>query len=315
MVNSFSCSGVGANTGHGKCALVIGKVAGYFLSLSPFEIPDAKLTDEEIIKFLQEGATKANFTERIFPVHNIVDVADNSSEPTVQTFGYGPQVTTSEGSYIWTFTQGKGGICLLKKLRKFNGPDVYALFYDENGVLFGQKVGSSLKSVPLVDYFAAPWKIATAEAVMGVTAKISVKPKHLNENLGFFKPKEDSVRYEDVEGLQDVVLRSQAHTPGTAIWDIALSTGCDGVDLYSVFGAVLADPDLWVFRNGVTNAPITITSVAENAAGTGYVVTLDTTDTDLPAANGIVLGSLAPPADLAAAGVVGFEGLTLKLTR
>lgn len=311
-INSFNCSSFGANTGGGNCALVLGKVMGFFLVPKSFEIKDDEFTDTGIIDALKEASEAAVFSNRIFPVHGIADVADNSAEDTQQTLGYGPIVTVQEGNYSWTFTLLGGGVCLQKKLRKFNGGNYATIFYDENGVLFGQKVGTSLKGVPLVEFHAGKWGIATGTTIMSTTARFVVNPTYLNEKLGFYKLEDTSLRFEDVVGLQDVNLSVAAHVGASLVFNIKATTGCDGEDLYDAFSTELADVTLWKAVNAATGADVTITSVTANPSLKAFTVTLDSDDADKPATGGSIVISLKSPADLAAKGVIGYEGQPLK---
>lgn len=310
MINTFTCQSAGGNTGIGDCSLEISKIVGFFLVNKDFALSVADLADNAALQSALIAASQADSrSERIFPVHNLVDIADNTADPTEQTFGYGPSVIVQDGPYNWTFPFLRGGICLLKSLQTFNGSDIRVIFYDSNGTLFGWRVGDTLKGVPLTQFYANPWRPNTGAATMVTNVRMSFDPIYLNQQLGFVKVTDFALS--SIEGLQNIAIR-QSGVQAKPVYKVKLFAGCAGVDLYEQYSTELADPALWVATNKATGAVITITSVAVDANIKGFTVTLSAVDTDYPAVGSILL-TLAPVSDLVAAGVVGFEGLTLTI--
>lgn len=309
MINSFVCQEVGSNTGIGDCSLEISKIVGFFLVSKNFVLSAADLaTDAALQAALQTAASADLKASRIFPVHGLVDIADNSTDPTVQTFGYGPSVNVTDGFYDWTFPFLRGGICLLKALQAFNGSDKRPIFYDSNGLLFGWKVGETLKGVPLNQFFAPPWKPNTGAAVMVTNVKMNFSPRYLNKELGFYKVTDFSI--DSIDGLQNVVIK-QTGTQAKPVYKVKAFSGCAQSDM-NIFSAELANVARWVAKNAATGAVITISSVVADTNIGGWTVTLDSADPDYPAVGSIIL-SLAAPSVLSAAGVVGYESIPLTI--
>ncbi|RYZ28437.1 MAG: hypothetical protein EOP49_41460, partial [Sphingobacteriales bacterium] len=303
MINAFVCQPAGSNTGIGDCSLEISKIVGFFLVNKNFVLSAANLlTDAALLAALQTAASADLKAARIYPVHGLVDIADNSTDPTVQTFGYGPSVVAADGFYDWTFPFVRGGICLLKALQRFNGSDIRVIFYDSNGLLFGWKVGETLKGIPLNQFYANPWKPNTGAAVMVTNVKINFSPRYLNQELGFYKVTDFSI--DSIEGLQNVVIK-QTGVQAKPVYKVKAFSGCAQVDM-SLYSTELANVARWVATNAGTGAVITITSVVADANIGGWTITLDSADPDYPAVGSIKL-SLAAPSVLTAAGVAGFE--------
>lgn len=310
MINTYNCTQAGANTGIGDCPLVIDKITGVFLVGKDFELTAANLaSDATLLAALMAAAVADDPALRLRPVHGIVDIADNTADATEQTFGYGSSVVVADGFYNWTFPFLKGGLCLLKALQEFNSTDVRIIFYDSSGVLFGWKVGETLKGVPLNQFYANPWRPNTGAAVMITNFRVSMNPRYLNKEIGFVKV--NSFSFEQIEGLQNVILK-QTGVQAKPVYKITASTGCSGTSLYT-FSAEMAVPANWIAKNATTGALIAITSVAVDANISGWTVTLDAADPDYPVIGSIIL-QWAPPSVLAAAGVVGYESIPLGIT-
>lgn len=312
MINSFNCQAVGtANTGVGECSLEISKIVGFFLVGKGFVLTAANLATNAALQAALIAAAEADSkSARIYPVHNLLDITDNTADPTEQTFGYGPSVIVQEGNYNFVFPYLTGGICLSNALRKFNGNSIRVIFYDSNGTLIGWKQGDTMVGIPLNQFYSNPWRPATGAAVMNLGVRFNFEPRYINEELGFFKT--DGFSLESIEGLQNVKL-SQSGVQAKPVYKIKANAGCSGLDLYDDFSAAIASaPANFVASNAATGANIAVTSVAVDANIKGWTVTLDSADPDYPITGSINL-SLAAPSVLKAAGVPGFEGLVLTI--
>lgn len=311
MINSFNCQQVGtANTGVGDCSLEISKIVGFFLVGKGFVLTAANLATNAALQAALIAAAGADLkANRIFPVHDLLDITDNTSDPTEQTFGYGASVIVQEGNYNWSFPYLTGGICLSNALRNFIGNNIRVIFYDSNGTLFGWKQGDTLVGIPLNQFYSNPWRPATGAAVMNLGVRFNFEPYFINEEIGFFKTDGFSLR--SIEGLQNVKL-SQSGVQAKPVYKIKANAGCSGLDLYDEYSTELAAVPNWIAENAATGANITITSVAVDANIKGWTVTLDSADADYPAIGSIKL-RLAAPSVLKAAGVPGFESLELTI--
>lgn len=310
MINTFTCQPAGGNTGVGDCSLEISKIVGFFLVSKDFALSVANLADNASLQAaLIAAATADNQTERIYPVHGLVEIADNTADPTEQTFGYGPSVIVQDGPYNWTFPFLRGGICLSNALKKFNGSSIRVIFYDSNGTLFGWRVGDDLRGVPLTQFYSNPWRPNTGSATMVTNVRMSFNPIYINEQLGFVKVTDFAL--ESIEGLQNIAIK-QAGVQAKPVYKVKLFAGCAGTDIYDQYSTEFADPDMWVATNKATGADITIISVAIDANIKGFTIILSSSDTDYPAVGSILL-KLAPVSDLVAGGITGFEGLSLTI--
>ena len=304
-INQIACVQGGANTGYGDCFLNFGTIAGAFLVPKGFQITPAQAADLQ--QTLQDAAFAATASERIYPIHNLEQITSNSEDKTVQTLGYGGKAVVREGDYDWTFQFIQGGFCLLKALRKFNGAGKYVLFYDSNGVLFGQKIGDNIAGIPLQFFWANPWAPNDGSNATIYAVQFVFKPKYANDELGSLKADFDLAQ---IQGLQNVVLKVLSGAAPAPV--VGATTGCDGTNLYDMFASELAVVGNWKATNGATGADLTITSVAEDANASGWTVTVDAADPDYPVDGSIIL-QLADPQTLAAAGVTGFESLKLTI--
>lgn len=303
-INQIACIQGGANTGFGDCVLNFGTIAGAFLVPKGFEITPAQAQDLQ--QTLQDAAFAASSKERIYPIHNLEQITNNSEDKTVQTLGYGGKAVVREGDYDWTFQFIQGGMCLLKSLRKFNGPGRHAIFYDSNGVLFGQKIGDNLAGIPLQFFWANPWSPNDGSNATIYAAQFVFKPKYANDLVGFLQADFDLAQ---IQGLQNVVLSVISGAAPAPV--IGATTGCDGTNMYDLFAEDLAEVGNWKATNE-SGETIAITSVAEAAASKGWTVTVDDQDANYPVSGNIIL-QLADPETLAAAGVTGFESLKLSI--
>jgi len=306
-LNKIICLQAGGNTGTGQCVLTLGGIVGGFLVNSSFALTaNDMLTDTALLAALNT-ARLAPKTGRIYPLPAIVTPTDNSEDNVEQTFGYGGIATVREGKYNWMFQYVEGGICVSNALRKFNSQKNSIIFFDQYGTLFGQKVGTTLKGIPLEMFWADKWRMNTGSEVMATSFRVVFDPKYANDMIGFIKTSD--IDLASVKGLYNVVL-----TPGTRAAGVLKATaiyGCGGDNLYDLYSAELAVVGAWVVTNTTTGALVTISSVAVDTNIKGWTVTVDTADPDYTATIGGLTISLAAPAALAVLGVDGFESNTI----
>lgn len=305
VLNKKTCIVQGANTGFGNCVLSFAHIAGAIL------VPrGTQFTPEDLEDFqaaLETRAMAANPQQRIFPIHHFEQVTDNTEDKTIETLGYGGKYPVREGDYDWTFQFLQGGICLLKSLRKFNGAGMNALFYDANGVVFGQKIGDNLAGIPLVFFWADQWRPSDGTASSVYAVQFVFKPRYINDDLGFV---ETDFNPSLVQGLKDVVLSEGAGSARPALKVLA-HTGCSRDNLYDLYADELAAVAAWTAT--INGGSVAITSVAEDPAIGGWTVTLDDTDPNYDANDPIIL-SLADPVTLDGLGVSGYESRKLTIT-
>lgn len=306
ILNTRVCTAAGGNTGIADCSLTLQNILAGFLVPSSFELTNANLASASTaLAALQAAASNDNPLLRIYPLPEVVGMTDNTEDVVLQTLGYGAPVPVRDGKYNLQFQYTRGGNCVSNQLRKFNGLNYKVIFIDAAGVLFGTKVGTSLKGIPLDYFYASPFRFNDGSNITNLGYRMTFNPTYINENLGFI-----SLNLADVlaiNGLQNAVVTLGA-ARATNVIKVKVLTGCSGTDLYDTYSAELANVARWVVTYNGLN--ITITSVAVDANIKGWTITLDAADPDYNAAGPFAV-NLAAPSVLAAAGVTGYEGLAL----
>lgn len=299
-----------ANTGFGDCVLTFGTVRGAFLVSPNLKLDAAQLANLQTT--LTNLANADSPSERIYPIHQFLQITDATEDKSITTLGYGGKYPAREGDYDWTFQFMNGGMCLLKALQTFNGSGKHVIFYDENGMLFGTMTGNetdgfTLSGIPLIFFWSNKWRPSDGTAITNYSVQFVFQPQHINQNLGFVQADFDPAT---IVGMQNINLRRAAGT-AMPVLKITAATGCSAADLYPVFGSELADEALWLASQ--TGGPVAITSVAEDTALGGWTVTLDSDSANYSASQPVKL-SLAAPSVLKAAGIEGFESKVVTIT-
>jgi hypothetical protein len=297
MLNKKIClAGSASNTGFGDCYLDIKNIVGLFLVAQGTEISEEDLDDLDNYLFQKVNANNAD--DRFYPVHNFVQVTDNSEDIQLETFGYGGKSITREGDYDWTFKFINGGVCLSNSLRRFNQAKKDVFFIDANGILFGSKVGNKLRSVPLTLFFAPPWGVNDGQNSTNYGIRVSFPPRFVNENLGFVDTSPLGLILSTYKGLQNLILLA-VDPENAPVVKIRTVAGCDRRNLFASLNAELEAVALWK-AYGVNGEAVTVESVTADQASETYIVTVS-------GATGNYYIELISPLDLAEAGVQGFE--------
>lgn len=306
------CNQIGGNTGVKPCFNDIG------IPRAIFFVPIGKTFTTATMAALKtalEAAILANSPyQRMYPLQSIVQITDNSTDPTSQTFsGDNSQVFTSQGFYNLNFQWVQGGICLLLALLKANSRNKAFFIVDSYGQLIGTDAGTDLIKGITGNSFTQKFKFSVGtDAVAAYSTNLIFAPEQVNENLAivnFNQTGGGGLAYlTNLSGLVDVnVLQNAARALG--VLKVGVKTTCGTVNLYDDFAAALATAGAWQAKNTLTGKPIAILSAVADATNLGWTVTLDTADANYSAAAGGVQIGLAGPATLAALGtpVVGYE--------
>jgi hypothetical protein len=308
-INKPICSSLYANTGFGDCYFDPALIKGAIKVPSTFSIAEANVA--ALQTYLQDAAWDDSPASRIFPVHNFGALTDNTEAPTIQTKGYGAKKLVRDGYIDWTFEYTMGGPVFNGELRKYNGGGSYWIFYDENGALIGRNDNGSLKGIPMEIFYVPTWKPADGSNAASYFIQFSFDPKYINQQVGFLAADFD---VSEVVGLQDVVL--SVYNSATNVHKIQAVTRISGVNLYDAgFDTELAAAGQWTATNDQTGAAFTITTVAADAAGSGFTVTLDTTAWTALTTGDTVTINLDVPSALQTAGVPGYEGVEVQVTK
>ncbi len=301
MLNTLDCTSQGGNTGFGDCFLDPKNMLGAIIvPLGREYTPAETATAATMLAALQADILAAP-TDRAYPIGGFEALTDNTEAPVKQTLGYGSVAITREGLYDLSFQFVKGGLCLSKSLRKFNGRAKAILLYDANGVLYGWKSGANMKGIPLDLFYQNPFKLNDGSNVTAYVLELAFKPVYLNDSPAFIKM--DLADLVALEGLQDIVL-SETNGSDGPIYILKAKVGCDGEDLYDAYDDELNDADMWLAFDA-DGAPITVSTVTKNAGKKAWNVTTAQAATYI---------TLVSAADLADAGIDGYEALKLYPT-
>lgn len=295
IINQYVCSALFGNTGIGQCSLIPKEIKGFFIVPRDFVITQADANDLQ--SFLESSASEDLPSQRIFPVHNLVGITDNSEEPVRETLGYGGNATLRQGNYSWTFRFLDGGLCLLKQLQRFNQQPISIIFYDADGVLFGRQTSTGLAGVPVIDFNANKWTPSDGSVLAGFTVTVEFDSRHLNQDLAFLR--DDTVDLSEIKGLQAALIVVSAASAASITAQVL--SACGGDNLYDLYSTQLADPGVWT-AIGVTGEAQTIDAIAAVPATKGFTLSFDPSRTVATNLN------LAAVSLLDAAGIVGFEG-------
>lgn len=315
LINQIKCHNNAKNTGFCDCVLELRNI------VDSFRIPKGKVFTETELQSTNIIATLKAMTvdvpkKRLYPVAHFTDFKDNSEKPVYATFGYGTGEYVRDGQVKWEFEFRQGGLTLSNALRSFNGSQnsYDYLFIDSNNQLIGtigkdSSGNNVMGGIPCTNVYTMPFGINDGKKPSTYMIAFEFDPVYINENVAVKQySKTDFLLKDVIVGLQNVNLKAGTLTTSSAI--ITLATDC-GDDLSETYSTEFAAASLWGAKNTTTGAAITITSVAYNVASNGWLVTLDTADTDMPSVGGKISISLAAASVLDAAGVSPYEGVNV----
>lgn len=296
-LNKINCGTEAKNTGTGKCALDLGFIRKHLKVQDDTHV----FTPEEIaaIEDTLRDMILADPSERLYPFPNWEQITDNSDELQITTLGYGRKSYGSEGYNDYTFDFLDGAHCAWEALKSHEGVGSY-LLVDSNLRLIGQTVDGGLMAIPM-DLKVLKPKIATGSAATIYQARFIFDPIYLGTEIGFI----DRVPGFNpllLEGLQDVTLTIAATSTATSV-KFTAATGCSHEsmgDIFPVLGTTAGD---WQGIATAGGAIVTPTAAAFNSTTKVFTLTF---------AAAVSSVSLIDPADLATAGIDGFESNVLS---
>lgn len=311
------CGNVGANTGPILCDISRGVPKVLILGGAEFT-PSEYATSEAFKEALLERINLANGdTEKMYPFPEIQNVVNNTEANTTGTTGLGLQLILREGRPAYTFGV-LVGTNLEKQLRKFNRQIVPVMVFDDGGNTWGglTAVKNFKGSNALIYVSAKPYSDGSSVDTLYTNVSVSFTSLDMVDNAAFANT---DFNVNELEGLLDATLIE--NTPNTTnvyhIKPVYQNAQLGGdLPLADKYGADLAVVGLWKAYTGATlSTPLTITSVALNAAAKDYTVTFDSTAYTALAALAKIKLQLDTPANLKAADVVGIESVPLILTK
>jgi hypothetical protein len=309
-------SGV-ANMGELACDVAKGVAKKIFIFNGTFQSSD--YTDENTFfaAFVANALLSKTASNKIFPIKEIQDIADNSEADKTGSLGLGFSQRLVEGRPKYTFKLFAGSD-LLKRYRTYDNKTVRVLEYDANGVLWGTKSGNSFQGYQAKLTFSGG-KLATGqnveEGVVTMTVSILSNSEYLNNS--YYVQIDENI--EDAISLLDAPLAYVSKSSNVYKYSI-LIPGASLISNYNVlpdYGTAIAGTlASFAAKYGATAASTTttlpITSIAYNVGGDGLLtVTYDSTVfATIPGGNYITLYP-PTPAQLNTASVVGIELLSV----
>lgn len=305
-LNSVKCTTAFANTGFGKCTFTPREIVAALLVSSSFVITEANTNNLQT--FLEGAIHNPVRSERANLVPGFVAFTDSSDEVVREQLGYGGTATLRDGNYNWTFRFVDGGLCLLSSLQAFNGQRPNVIFIDAAGNFIGTKRNGGLAGIPVEDYWANKWTPSDgASASANLSVYFSFRPETINEKLAFIQTANiEDFDLASIQGIQDLVLVPGAVAAASAVITVADKCSGSPEDFGDLYGADLADETLWT-ATGTDGSSQTISAVAYNSVTHEFTLTFDPVRT----IDSIV--GLAPIDDLETAGIVGFEGTSVRV--
>lgn len=275
-----SCVIDSGNTGVGNCWNDIGIPRGLL-----FVDPKQVFTTASIaaLKTQLEAALLADLPgNRLYPVQNIVEPTDNTTDPNTQQFaGDGSIIIAGENNYNLTFRWVDGGFCLLHSLRKSKGQTKAFFIIDSFGQLIGTDAGTTQNPEQIrgiVGYnYTKPFKFAISTSAVAVyDTMLSFTPDQVNENIAIVDFSNDGgLGYlSRLNGLFNVDITQAASPTSTTVTVKAKVSGCTNEDLYDAYADALAVPAAWQVNRADTGGTIVVSAVAKSAGTHGWVLTL-----------------------------------------
>ena len=268
-VGQLKCSFNSKNSGYGSCIEEWKQIAGALIYDKPRTFTDDEI--KELQETLANDAINDSKSLRMYPVHNFVDITDNSEAPVIESFGYGPKAIVRDGDYDWTFPFTDGANCVQQAMRTHNGKR-YVLFYDKDNKILGYNKNGFMATIPLQFFYAQPWKAATGTTSAKYLLQFVFLAKYINESRAFVKVDFD---VSEITGLQDIDIVLNSFNENTGVANVTLQTSCGAENLYDEFHAQLALTANFKAMDDDGN-PITVSTVAGVAGNKTFNITLAT---------------------------------------
>lgn len=284
ILNQYLCADKGANTGTGDCPLKLTDIKKYFIVDLDFELTEADmLTEQTALEALISASQNDLPNERLYPTPSIEEVTDNTEDVVTEAIG-GTNFVVRDGKYNLSNRFVVGARCALNALRKFNDSNKAILILDTAGVLAGWKVGTSLKGIPLNQFYANPARIATSSTIENYSFMVAFEATYFNEGIGWIKL--NSADALSIKGLQNINLTLVAPRAAN-VFSLRVTTGCSAVDMYEQYGDDLATLSNWQVRR--LGALVPITSITPDDTLNALTFTLNASSPNYDAAGPFVV--------------------------
>lgn len=255
-------------------------------------------------------ATRAARGSRAYPIKDLTNYEDKSSEPTKASIGNlsVTQITMQQGVPSFSFQHRKGDL-FHKQLAAAENANLKLLIVDSAYVVYGTKTsGGNFTGYSLSEFYAELAKFATATDPSKYPFNITL------ESMTEYKENFDFVQLDStimsVSGIVDVNLNT-AGAPVVQATNVAKVTPIarGGKNLGVLYPVELASTSAWTAKNGTSGASLTLTSVTWDSANSRFNVTVDSTEYAALTSTTKVRIDLVSTSALSDLGVDGYESL------
>jgi len=301
--NTLTARTAGGNSGVPSQEFNIGKIIGIILADPTFSVSTTNCGTSALFITALAAASLVVGTGRIYPIANLDNPTDNSSDPEKTTSDYGVVRFADDGSIDLTFEFMKGGHELNKNLRKFNERSMGFLLVNEYNQVIGttDSTGVLKPFTGTVNIFFP--KMATGSEVNKYRINLVWDDvTELADDLLFMQCSVDVMK--TVKGIVDVTILETAHNATTVT--VKLTTAYGAIDMFGISAAyetALETPANWRLYPVAGGADVVPSGIVYTApTGTDTVGTAVITHASLSASHYL---SLDTPTVLAAAGIGG----------
>lgn len=259
--------------------------------------------------------SKSN-ADKVFVFEEAQDIADTSDSNKEGSLGLGFKTVLIEGKPSYTVKMFASGD-QLKRFRAMNNKTIRVLEYDANSILWGTKSGTSFKGFSAKLFFTGN-RLATGqnveEGVVVMTISVLSTSEYLDNS---FYADLTGHNVEDIKGLLDAQLRVISHASN--VYKVAVeipgSKLSGPFNVFDDYGALLAALTFTAGTGANFGTPLTLTSIATDAALKCLTVTADSTMYAALASGTKIQLSGPVPSVLDAADVTKLEILPVVFTK
>jgi len=311
------CSKTGANVGPVSCDTRRAAPAVIILggkAFSPAEYANNAAYEAALLEAIN---LENGNSEKMYPFPEIQNTVNNTEANTEGTTGSGFKMILREGKPVYTFGVIVG-TNLEKQMRKFNNKIVPVTVFDKNKNSWGKlDIDKNFVGTDALIY-VSPKPYSDGNSVDTEYTLVTVSFLSMADfaDDAAFVPTTFSIS--NLEGLLDAKLRVISNASNVYKIAVEFENAQLGgnVNFYDKYATELASAALWrSFTGAALATPLTITSVAADAALKAFTVTLDTTAYAALSAGAKILLDLETPPVLLAAAVRGIEGDPVIITK
>ena len=249
FIKSACNAGQKVHTRVGECSMFEGTPSGFILHHKDEKFP----IDETAYNAAISAGIIAAGINRVTPlIGGITDYQITGGDVKTSQEGFGPEDPIDINAKRIDYIINKGGLCLLRQLKKLNGRQIRVFQIDKNRVAYGTVAtigGEEVFRGFLVKVWAAK-RDNNGSQTGAIIFSVFFDAEYGNEENNIAS----SALTEEYEGLTGVILKRTA--TGKAKFVVA----CSGDDLTSTYGTKLADATLYKDTAGANPTTVTYSS-------------------------------------------------------